>query len=221
MALTYSISREAAASYLGVSTRTIDRYVKSGKLSYKKVANKVILAKEQVDELKDEFAMLRQDGYQSEIVSGDDREVSVSSASTQTIQGNVWGNTSSHRDSSTAVQPIQTHNAHTANIRQLDQKMDKFFDLIREKDGTIEDKNKMIFVLQQKLGELEGKLKHMIALPEYHQEKQTLMQEKEKLEQKVKELHKWYTSEKRKNTVYIAIMLALICAAIAMILLKK
>jgi excisionase family DNA binding protein len=59
--LTYSISRESAASYLGVSTRTIDRYVKSGKLSYKKVANKVILAKEQVDELKDEFAMLHQD----------------------------------------------------------------------------------------------------------------------------------------------------------------
>lgn len=195
--LTYSISREAAASYLGVSTRTIDRYVKSGKLSYKKVANKVILAKEQVDELKDEFAMLHQDGYQTEVVSGDDRS------------------------SSTSVQPMSSHNSNNATIRQLDQKMDKFFDLIREKDGNLEDKNKMIFVLQQKLGEMEGRLKHMIALPEYHEEKQQLVHDKEKLEQKVRELHKWFQAEKRKNTVYIAIMLALICAAVVMIFLKK
>jgi excisionase family DNA binding protein len=198
--LTYSISREAAASYLNVSTRTIDRYVKSGKLSYKKVANKVILAKEQVDELKEEFAMIQQDGFQTEVVSWTDRSA---------------GSTS------TAVQPMSSHNANNASLRQLDQKMDKFFELVREKDGHIEDKNKMIFVLQQKLGELEGRLKHMIALPAYHEEKQNLLHEKEKLEQKVKELHKGYQSEKRKNTVYIAIMLALICAAIVMIFLKK
>jgi excisionase family DNA binding protein len=164
--LSYSISRETAASYLGISTRTIDRYVKSGKLSYKKIANKVILAKEQVEELKQEFAMLHQDGYQSEIMSGDDLS------------------------SSTAVQPMSTHTSNNASIRQLDQKMDKFFELIREKDGNLEDKNKMIFVLQQKLGELEGKLKHMIALPAYHEEKQNLVHEKEKLEQRVNDLYK-------------------------------
>jgi LAS superfamily LD-carboxypeptidase LdcB len=194
--LSYSISREAAAHYLGISTRTIDRYVKGGKLSYKKIANKVILAKEQVDALKDEFAMLRQDGYQSEVVSGGE-------------------------STSTAVQPMSTHTANNTSLRQLDQKMDKFFDLIREKDGVMEDKNKMIFVLQQKLGELEGRLKHMIALPAYHEEKQTLTQEKEKLEQKVRDLYKGYKSEKWKNTVYIVIMAAIICAALVMIFLKK
>lgn len=67
--LSYSVSRETAAAQLGISTRTIDRYVKSGKLSYKKIANKVILAKEEVDALKDEFATLRQDGYETEVVS--------------------------------------------------------------------------------------------------------------------------------------------------------
>lgn len=196
--LTYSISRESAASYLGISTRTIDRYVKSGKLSYKKVANKVILAKEQVDDLKNEFALLHQNGYQTEIMSGGDDDSTGS-----------------------AIQPMSTHQGNNASLRQLDQKMDKFFDLIREKDGNIEDKNKMIFVLQQKLGELEGRLKHMIALPAYHEEKQTLLHEKEKLEQKVKELHKGYQGEKWKNNVYIAIMLALICVAVVMIFLKK
>jgi predicted site-specific integrase-resolvase len=44
-----------------VSTRTIDRYVKSGKLSYKKVANKVLLAKEEIAEMQKDFSALRQE----------------------------------------------------------------------------------------------------------------------------------------------------------------
>ena len=44
----YTVTRNQAANLLGVSTRTIDRYVKSGKLSYKKVANKVILNEEEL-----------------------------------------------------------------------------------------------------------------------------------------------------------------------------
>lgn len=198
--LTYSITREAAAAYLWVSTRTIDRYVKSGKLSYKKVANKVILAKEQVDELKEEFAVLHQDGFETEIVSE-----------------NRGGN----ERTNTEIQPMSTHNANNASLRQIDQKMDKFFELLRDKDNSIEGKNQMIFVLQQKLGELEGKLKNMVALPAYHEEKALLVKEKEILEQKVKELHKNYTGEKWKNTVYIVVMLVIICAAIIMIFLKQ
>jgi len=58
--LTYNLSRQQAANKLGISTRTIDRYVKWGKLSYKKVANKVILAQEEINKLEDEFALLHQ-----------------------------------------------------------------------------------------------------------------------------------------------------------------
>lgn len=197
MALTYSISRESAASYLWVSTRTVDRYVKSGKLSYKKIANKVILAKEEVEELKNEFGMIQQDEYQTEIVSDNSKPAGR------------------------GIQPMSTHTANTASIRQIDQKMDKFFDLLKEKDTSIENKNQMIFILQQKLGELEGKLKHMIALPEYHEEKAQLIKEKDILEQKVKELHRGYSNEKRKNTIYIIVMWAIICAAVILMFLKQ
>jgi hypothetical protein len=61
----------------------------------------------------------------------------------------------------------------------------------------------------------------MIALPAYHEEKQQLVHEKEKLEQKVKELHRGYQTEKRNNTIYIIIMLVLICIAVAMIFMKN
>ena len=49
----YKVTRDQAASLLWVSTRTIDRYVKSGKLSYKKVANKVILNEEELKILQE------------------------------------------------------------------------------------------------------------------------------------------------------------------------
>ena len=73
---TYWITREKAAIELWVSTRTIDRYVKGGKLSYKKVANKVLLAKEEIEALKNEFSALHHE-VSSELVS----EVSNDSSS--------------------------------------------------------------------------------------------------------------------------------------------
>jgi len=54
------MSRQQAADALGISTRTVDRYVKSGKLSYKKVANKVILSSEEIADLQNDFDMLHQ-----------------------------------------------------------------------------------------------------------------------------------------------------------------
>ena len=61
MARTYWITRESAAKLLGISTRTIDRYIKSWKLSYKKVANKVLLAKEEIASLQEDYGALHQE----------------------------------------------------------------------------------------------------------------------------------------------------------------
>jgi len=60
MTLTYSITRQQAADFLGVSTRTIDRYVKKWTLSYKKVSNKVILSQTELDAVKEELDLLNQ-----------------------------------------------------------------------------------------------------------------------------------------------------------------
>ena len=68
MSKIYNITRENAAKLLGISTRTIDRYIKSGKLSYKKVANKVLLEKEEINLLKDDFSALHQE-INTEIVN--------------------------------------------------------------------------------------------------------------------------------------------------------
>lgn len=64
----FTFTREAAAELLNVSTRTVDRYIKSGKIAYKKIANKVLLSDSDVTALQSEFGMLHQN-TSSEIVS--------------------------------------------------------------------------------------------------------------------------------------------------------
>ncbi|MDO4713664.1 MAG: hypothetical protein Q4B28_03275 [bacterium] len=188
----YSITREKAAIALGVSTRTIDRYVKSGKLSYKKVANKVLLAKDEVESLREEFSALRTE------------------VTTELIH-----------EATPASQP-RTSNpvAVRADLDQaIDEKIDRFFLIFKEKDKMIEEKNKIIFVLQQRIGELETKIQSMIALPDYTREKQVALIEKQKLEERIEKLKEAIRTEKIKS--FILIILAFIFIGIAIFLLFR
>lgn len=171
MTKTYNVSREVAAKSLRISTRTIDRYIKNGKLSYKKVANKVLLAKEEVVALKEEFATLHQE-LSSEII-------------------NQSGSTTTH---------LSTKND---SDNAIDQKIDKFFLIFKEKEKMLEEKNKVIFVLQQRVTELETKIQHMVALPDYNKEKQEAILEKQKLEEKIGQLKGMIKNEKLKNLIFI------------------
>lgn len=169
MSKTYNVTREVAAKSLNISTRTIDRYIKSGKISYKKIANKVLLAKEEVIALKDEFATLHQE-LNSEIIN---QSSSTNLSNKSDFESNI------------------------------DQKIDKFFLVFKEKEKIVEEKNKMIFVLQQRVSELESKIQHMIALPDYNKEKQEAIVEKQKLEEKIGQLKGMIKNEKLKNLIFI------------------
>jgi len=171
MSKTYNVTREVAAKSLNISTRTIDRYIKSGKLSYKKIANKVLLAKEEVLALKQEFATLHQE-LNTEIINQ-----SPTNTTNLTNKGDL--------DSA------------------IDQKIEKFFLIFKEKEKMLEEKNKMIFVLQQRVSELETKIQHMVALPDYNKEKQEAIIEKQKLEEKIGQLKNMIKSEKLKNLIFI------------------
>ena len=188
----YSITREKAAIELGVSTRTIDRYVKGGKLSYKKIANKVLLAKDEIEALKNEFSTLH-----NEVTSELIQEVSTN-----------------HPTNS--AQPIAVR----ADLDQaIEEKIDRFFLIFKEKDKMIEEKNKIIFMLQQRIGELETKIQTMIALPDYNREKQEAIIEKQKLEERISKLKEAVRTEKVKN--FIIMLFSLVFIGIAVFLLLK
>ena len=182
----YTITRTQAASLLWVSTRTIDRYVKSGKLSYKKIANKVILNEEELRILQNEFSSLRQEISTELLWEKDERTISV--------------------------KPV-------SDLSTLDEKLDKFYLIFQEKDKQIDEKNKIIFMLQQRIGELEAKIQTMVALPDYNKEKQQAIEEKRILEEKLSKLKSKVREQETKT--YVVLIFAIIFIIIACLLYMK
>lgn len=190
MARTYWITRENAAKLLGISTRTIDRYIKSWKLSYKKVANKVLLAKEEIASLQEDYGALHQE-ISTEVVK--QTEITTPKAVS-------WVNPSLEK--------------------AVEEKIDKFMLIFNEKDKILEEKNKVIFMLQQRVWELEAKLKTMVALPDYTKEKQEALLEKQKLEEKIAELKWTVKREKSKSVWFLAVAVIFILILIYFVLFK-
>ena len=89
----------------------------------------------------------------------------------------------------------------------IDEKIDKFFLVFQEKDRMLEEKNKVIFMLQQRVGELESKIQTMVALPDYNEQKQMATIEKSKLEEKIKQLSQAVRGEKTKNYIFLTVLL--------------
>lgn len=184
MARTYGITRESAAKLLGISTRTIDRYIKSWKLSYKKVANKVLLAKEEIASLQGDYGALHQE------------------ISTEVVK------------QTELATPRAVSSVSPSLEKAVEEKIDKFMLIFNEKDKILEEKNKVIFMLQQRVGELEAKLKTMVALPDYTKEKQEAILEKQKLEEKIAELKWTVKREKSKSVWFLAVAIIVILGLI-------
>ena len=178
---TFRITREQAAQELGISTRTIDRYIKSGKMAYKKVANKILLDEKDIQAMRKDFQVLHQNSTTEIVNEGTERAVATTSLAT---------------------------NAKLEKI--IDEKIDKFFLVFQEKDRMLEEKNKVIFMLQQRVTELEGKISTMVALPDYNEQKQLATIEKTKLEDKIKQLSVAVRGEKTKNSLFLIVLVVAI-----------
>ena len=83
----------------------------------------------------------------------------------------------------------------------------------------IEEKNKVIFMLQQRIWELETKIQTMIALPDYNREKQEAIIEKQKLEERISKLKEAVRAEKVKN--FVIMLFSVLFIGIALFLLLK
>jgi len=182
--LTYNLTRQQAARLLGISTRTLDRRIRKGKLSYKKEWNKVLLAEEEVLKLKQQPEISTT--YEWHIVSDNDNNVSSSNSSLAIYED---------------IKQIE-------NI--LSESMERFLKLLAEKDKIIEEKNAIIFSLQHKIWEYESRLKNMIALPDYTKEKENLLLEKEKIELENKYLMDQLKKEKIQKIVLFLFLIVLL-----------
>ena len=98
-------------------------------------------------------------------------------------------------------------------MASIDEKLDKFYLIFQEKDKQIDEKNKIIFMLQQRIGELEAKIQTMVALPDYNKEKQQAIEEKRILEEKLAKMKARVKEQETKT--YVVIIFAIIFIIIA------
>ena len=101
----------------------------------------------------------------------------------------------------------------------IDEKLDKFYLIFQEKDKQIDEKNKIIFMLQQRIGELEAKIQTMVALPDYNKEKQQAIEEKKMLEEKLARMKARVKEQETKT--YIVLIFAVIFIVVACLFYAK
>jgi predicted site-specific integrase-resolvase len=181
----YNLTREQAAEILWISTRTLDRRIRKWLLSHEKRANKVYLSEEEVRNYN------KHKWVNSVILE------STTSTSNKTITNVVKPEINTKE----IIQKIGQH---------MDESLGKFLEVLSEKDKKIEEKNQIIFALQQRVGELEMKLKNTVALPLYQEEKKELILEKENLKVENKLLEEELKKEKIKNIAIVWFIVILI-----------
>ena len=182
--LIYNISKEAASQLLWVSTRTIDRYLASGRLTSKRMWNKVMLAQDEVLELRKESDNIEINSV--EVISEHDHSHSTYGAWTNNTGLSLW-----------AEQLWQI----------IDERFGKFATMIENKDNLIEEKNAMIFGLQKRIGEMEVKIQSMVALPDHTNEKDQLVAQKKELQNRLENLNKNLSKEELKNNIFIWLLI--------------
>lgn len=178
--LTYSITRQTAADMLGVSTRSIDRYIKKWQLSYKKIANKVLLAEEELREMQKEYELL----YQNPV--------------THTVVTN------------TREKPIVTNKTVRVNSDLGLASIKEFKEILVKKDSTIEEKNQLIYALQRQIWETETRLSQMVALPDHSAAQEKMKIELKELEMDKRDLEEQVRKEKLLNTIVILVGLVIV-----------
>ena len=184
----YNLTREQAAKILWISTRTLDRWIRKWVFTYEKRWNKIFLAEEEVKNY----------------------------SSSNQINNIVYDTTSTtiSKEPKKNTQIINSEELITKISKHFDENMKQFLEIIKEKDKKIEEKNQVIFALQNKVAELETKLKNTVALPLYQNEKKELILEKENLKIENQLLEENLKKEKIKNIALISILVLIILIVI-------
>lgn len=191
--LIFNIPREEAAAFLSISTRTLDRYVKKWKLSYKRQANRVLFDQQQIQQLKVELEEVKQETPQGEIFWVQDMEYNLS-------------------NSGLDLEQFQ---------QTLNQSLQGFQELLLYKDKLLEEKNETILWLNSMVSQLEAKLSSSIALPDYSKEKELSHLENQKMQIKAEQLSHEVQGLKLKYFISTAIVFLLLLFIIGFALFFK
>lgn len=148
----YGLSRKAASELLKVSMRTLDRYVKSKRVSTRTIQGRIWLSKEEVEGLR--WSDIRG----TEVDSGD---MSTPNMSTVDRGDNVDN-----------IEVLEQGNVHTLSStpRKTSRQSEIYKKLFEELKEDLHEKQERLEIANYRVGQLETQLRNSIPMLEYHHE---------------------------------------------------
>ncbi len=204
----FTLSRQDAADALAVSTRTLDRYIRSKKLSARKKGGTILLSEEEVNNLKvSQFQNMH--GASPEVEGRAHRHIdSVAARQNSTI---FDAETGAIEENPVAVAPA----AKTASVKGArEQVFEELYDLSRRE---VREYHNKLEAANYRLGQMEMQLKHSVPLLDYHAKEEVLKQQDEIIQGKVKRQEETLTvmehelkSERLNKNIYVGLLFGLL-----------
>lgn len=138
----FSLDRYAAADSLAISTRTLDRYVKAGKLRSKKVGKKVFVHDGDLDILKNELGREVDDSA---------RQEDVEFVKPKAEDGEIVFFEDAKKDTGFRRKPVLVD----------------YQDLFEDAQKRIDEKDRVIRELSYRVGQAEAELKNSVSMIEF------------------------------------------------------
>lgn len=190
----YILDRNAAARSLKVSVRTLDRYLKGGKLKFVKEDGKIWLSKSELSNLK----YSREERVARRIIDRVSHELSVE-------------NVDSFVDSSKSALSQHVHLNEMPAVESI------YKALYEEAKHQLEEQQKRLEGANYRVGQLEAELKNTVPMMEFQQKQvyylessEDMKQRLEKVTQKFQESQKQYQLEKYNKSIYLVILFAIL-----------
>lgn len=205
----FILSRQDAADLLAVSTRTLDRYIRSKKLSSRKKGGTILLSEEEVNNLKvSQFQNMH--GASPEVEGRAHRHIdSVAARQNSTI---FDAETGAIEENSVATVAPAAKAVATKGVRET--VFEELYDLSRRE---VREYHNKLEAANYRLGQMEMQIKHSVPLLDYHAKEEVLKQQDEIIQGKVKRqeetlgvMEHELKSERLNKNIYIGLLFGLL-----------
>lgn len=205
----FTLSRQEAADLLAVSTRTLDRYIRSKKLSARKKGGSILLSEEEVNNLKvSQFQNMH--GASPEVEGRAHRHIdSVAARQNATIFDAETGTIEEN-----PVATVAPAAKAVAGKGVREQVFEELYDLSRRE---VREYHNKLEAANYRLGQMEMQLKHSVPLLDYHAKEEVLKQQDEIIQGKVKRQEETLTvmehelkSERLNKNIYVGLLFGLL-----------
>ncbi len=216
----FTLSRKQAADLLDVSTRTIDRYIRTKKLNARKKGGSILLSEEELNNLK-VATFQNMHGASPDVPGRAHRHVdSVSARETQEMRQIFDADTGEIEEQTEKPIPMETMETAVASTKSLVHKSERekvfeeLYDLSRRE---VREYNNKLEAANYRLGQLETQMKHSVPLLEFH-EKEELLREQEGLitgkmkrtEESLQMMEHEVKAERLNKNIYIGLLFGIL-----------